>query len=448
MLTENKTYEIEQNILGCMLKNYHLLQSACTKLTASHFPGKHEKTIFQSLKTLYEQKHKKIDEFSLKNFIGSNEISNEYIDNILAKAQILKFKTHIDHLIDSKCNRDLSHLLRDSMSLIGKTHVQDVIGMIIQKSFEINDDKFRNNIVSIKSALSADPHNLMEDIKRIQNDKNYASEKHISTGFCDLDKFIDGVTPSNLIILAARPSMGKTALALNLALQASKSCAVGFISLEMSIEQLCTRLLSNISDVPATSITKGRMTKNEFHAVMSAGHELKNLNIFFEESSLMTIESLQVSVRKMKHLHNIKFLIIDYLQLLAIHRRSSHDNRQQEISSISRFIKLLAKDLDICILCLSQLSRKVEERPDKKPKLSDLRESGSIEQDADQVLMLYRQEYYMQDNFSNANTISTPQLYISKNRHGETGMIRLTFKPSTMHFSSYEAEAIIDDSIF
>ena len=196
------------------------------------------------------------------------------------------------------------------------------------------------------------------------------------------------------------------------------------------------------------------MTGSEQACVSKTANEvLKKIPLFFEESGSMTIENLQGSIRKLVHLHKTKVVFIDYLQLLSTGRRI--DNRQQEIATISRNIKLLAKELDICIICLSQLSRKVEERPDKTPHMSDLRESGSIEQDADQVMLLYRPDYYTQvgqlslsnNQNSSQNSDSLTKIIIAKNRHGKTGSVDVVFYPKIMKFSNYMDEDLSYDSL-
>jgi replicative DNA helicase len=263
----------------------------------------------------------------------------------------------------------------------------------------------------------------------------------VPTGFTDLDKLTGGMQPSDLVILAGRPSMGKTAVALNLACNAAMGGSpVGFFSLEMSSEQLVTRLISSIGGFDNHAIRTGRLKPTDWPRLTEALGRLTKLPVYIDDSSSITVLELRSKARRMAQLHGVKTIIVDYLQLMSSHGRV--ENRQQEISQISRSLKALAKDLDVTVLALSQLSRAVESRGgDHRPMLSDLRESGAIEQDADMVVFVYRQEYYEQDNPEVANLA---ELIIAKQRNGPIGTVKLHFDRRFTRFSNLSRDNTAD----
>ncbi len=277
----------------------------------------------------------------------------------------------------------------------------------------------------------------------------------VGTGLTDLDSILGGLHQSDLVILAGRPSMGKTALATNIAFHAAKNikrenddygnesivdgAVVGFFSLEMSAEQLATRILAEESGVGSDLIRRGKMGNTEFGKLVQASHELQRAPIFIDDTPALTVSALRTRARRLKRQHGLGLIIVDYLQLLS-GSNSRQDNRVQEISEITRGLKTLAKDLDVPVLALSQLSRQVEQRDDKRPQLSDLRESGSIEQDADVVMFIFREEYYVarrepredtpehqiwQEEMEKVHNIA--EVIVGKQRHGPTGRALLHF---------------------
>jgi replicative DNA helicase len=259
-----------------------------------------------------------------------------------------------------------------------------------------------------------------------------AKEKYsgISTGFRAMDHVLSGLHPSDLVIIAARPSMGKTALALNIAQNiAKKGKVVGIMSLEMSKEQLVERMFCSLLSVDSWKMRTGQLTDDDFGKIGSVMDEMNSMKIFIDDSIGNTISEVKSKARRLKIENGLDVLMIDYLQLMS-GSTSSYGNRVQEISEISRALKALARDLRIPIVALSQLSRAVEMRPNKQPQLSDLRESGAIEQDADVVLMLYREDYYEEDSDRKGIT----DLFIRKHRNGPIGHIELAFKKEQMKF--------------
>lgn len=271
---------------------------------------------------------------------------------------------------------------------------------------------------------------LQDSFERIRERVNNPGElSGVPSGFMALDKVLNGFQASDLILLAARPSMGKTALALNMAAQAAwRKKSIAVFSLEMSKMQLGNRLLSTWSGVNSQFLNSGNLSDGDITALVNALEELSNLNIYIDDTAGIGLLELRSKARRLKHEHGLDMIIIDYLQLMQGGRA---ENRQQEISEISRGLKSLARELEIPVMALSQLSRNVEMRAEKKPQLSDLRESGSLEQDADIVMFLYRDEYYNREDSGNENIA---EVIISKNRNGATTSVRLQFNKETMRF--------------
>ncbi len=255
----------------------------------------------------------------------------------------------------------------------------------------------------------------------------------ISTGFRQLDEYTSGLQKSDLIVLAARPSMGKTSLALNIALNAAvNETVVGLFSLEMSAEQLTLRLLSTESGIGHQNIRNATISSEEWMELTKVAAKLSDYKFFIDDTASLSVMDLRAKARKLKIEQNLQFLVVDYLQLLNSNKK--HENRHQEVSEISRSLKALAKELEIPILALSQLSRAVDSRMDKRPMLSDLRESGAIEQDADVIMFLYRDIVYNPE----AENPAGAELIIGKQRNGPTGTISLQFLRELTKFEDFE----------
>jgi replicative DNA helicase len=291
----------------------------------------------------------------------------------------------------------------------------------------------------------------------------------VATGLRDLDGKMGGLQSSDLIILAGRPSMGKTALATNIAFNIAKAyraekqtdgtvkvldgAVVGFFSLEMSAEQLATRILSEQAEISSEDIRRGKIKEDDFRRLKSASAQLCTLPLFIDQTGGITMAQLAARARKLKRQHNVGLLIVDYLQLISGSGKRSSDSRVQEVTEITTGLKALAKELAVPIIALSQLSRQVETREDKRPQLSDLRESGSIEQDADVVMFVFREEYYVQRSEPAPNKVEeyakwqsemerthgTAEVIIGKQRHGPTGTVRLQFQGQFTRFSDLAA---------
>ena len=310
-----------------------------------------------------------------------------------------------------------------------RNDVENVLGSAEKKILSVtlhnNNDDFEILNVVLEKAF--------ERIQFIHNHPD--SLAGVATNLADLDKVLNGLQKSDLILLAARPSMGKTALALNIAANAAKTGKVVMLfSLEMSKIQLGNRLLSTASQVDSQRLNTGDLTDADMTALINAINEMSSMKLFIDDTAGMTLLEMRSKVRRLKYEYGLDLIVIDYLQLMQGGRsRLSEQNRQQEISEISRNLKALAREMDVPILALSQLSRSVEMRAEKKPQLSDLRESGSLEQDADIVMFLYRDEYYNRDENDNKNVA---ELIIAKNRNGPTTSVRLQFQKEILRFAN------------
>lgn len=307
----------------------------------------------------------------------------------------------------------------------------------------------------------------------------------VATGLIDLDNLLGGLHPSDLLILAGRPGMGKSGLATNIGLHAAlhyrpitddegnethvEGAVVGFFSLEMSAEQLANRMLSEATGISSEKLRRGQLSREDFHKVVEESRNLSNAPLFIDDTPALSVAALRTRARRLKRTHKLSLIIVDYLQLVRPSGRSNYDNRVLEIGEITQGLKALAKELNAPVLALSQLSRAVEQREDKRPQLSDLRESGSIEQDADVVMFIFRKDYYLEreepvkrgeesderhaDRYATwaknlQEAEGTAEVIVAKQRHGPTGKIRLQFTKSTIKFSTLDTQHSAEDAPF
>ncbi len=351
--------------------------------------------------------------------------------HIFQYATIVKEKSILRKLI----------LAGDNIKGLGYMENEEIEGLIdkAEKSlFNVTQTFLSDKFVHIKDVLNK----TYEKISDLHDPESKEKYRGIPTGFSSLDMILSGLQPSDLLVLAARPSMGKTALALNIGQNvAKKGKSVGIISLEMSKEQLVERMFCSLLAVDSWKMRTGRLTDDDFGKIGGIMDELNSMKIYIDDSIGNSISELKAKARRLKMESGLDFLIVDYLQLMSSGNSGFNSNRVQEISEISRSLKALARDLSIPILALSQLSRAVELRPSKVPQLSDLRESGAIEQDADVVLMMYREDYYEEDTERKGMT----DLYIRKHRNGPIGHIELSFKKEQMRFVDVEKNRKFED---
>ena len=422
--------EVEKKLLSAlMLKEGRAIPIAAELLKPEELYREEHRIIYRALLRLYDS-GKSVDillvEDELKRTNELKKINRSYLFSLLD----LEFGTarveYYSHIIRENAQR--RKLIELSMEMAEKARdntveVVDTIGDIDKALGEITE-KEMNEVEDISAVL-------VRTFERI-NARGQAdgTVTGTSTGLLDLDMKLLGLQKTDLLILAARPSMGKTALALNIAIAAARTVPTLIFSLEMSKTQLGDRLISAESEVKMSQIQRGLFNDNEQHRLIEAVETLAERKLKIDDTGNLRLSEIRMRARQHKHKYGLGLIVIDYIQLMR-GNGTYKENRVQEVSEISRGLKALAKELDVPILALSQLSRGVEMRADKRPQLSDLRESGSIEQDADIVMFLYRDEYYNRDEADNI-----AELIIAKNRNGATGSIRVKFEKEYQKFSN------------
>ena len=457
----------EQALLGAIISNNLALEKVENFLEPEHFSSKINGLIFKTLKKLISN-DQVADLNTLKIFLENDD---DFIDNG-GMSYLLKISENSISIINSKQYGELIYdlFIRRKLINLGTN--------LINESYENFEEQDSNEIIeNIESNLfnltnegetQKGPKqfdNILEDTIEYAEKAFKKSEDVVGlkTGLNDFDKKIGGLHKSDLIIVAGRPSMGKTAFATNIASnicnnkKSKKKTNVLFFSLEMSSEQLATRILSEISKISSEGIRTGNLSKNEFEKLIKSSENLKDLSLFIDDSPALTISSIRTRSRRLKRKQGLDLIIIDYLQLLSGESRNLNDNRVKEISDITRGLKAIAKELNIPIVALSQLSRKVEDREEKRPQLADLRESGSIEQDADLVVFLYREEYYLARTEPPEGTEkhimwtskmekvhNIAEAIVAKHRHGPISRVKLHFSAANTKFSDLADTQTVD----
>tara|TARA_A100001015_G_scaffold294327_1_gene371993 strand:- start:60 stop:1520 length:1461 start_codon:yes stop_codon:yes gene_type:complete len=457
----------EQALLGAIISNNLALEKVENFLEPEHFSSKVNGLIFKTLKKLISN-DQVADLNTLKIFLENDD---DFIDNG-GMSYLLKISENSISIINSKQYGELIYdlFIRRKLINLGTN--------LINESYENFEEQDSNEIIeNIESNLfnltnegetQKGPKqfdNILEDTLEYAEKAFKKSEDVVGlkTGLNDFDKKIGGLHRSDLIIVAGRPSMGKTAFATNIASnicnnkKSTKKTNVLFFSLEMSSEQLATRILSEISKISSEGIRTGNLSKNEFEKLIKSSENLKDLSLFIDDSPALTISSIRTRSRRLKRKQGLDLIIIDYLQLLSGESRNLNDNRVKEISDITRGLKAIAKELNIPIVALSQLSRKVEDREEKRPQLADLRESGSIEQDADLVVFLYREEYYLARTEPPEGTEkhimwtskmekvhNIAEAIVAKHRHGPISRVKLHFSAANTKFSDLADTQTVD----
>lgn len=429
--------DAEKSLLGAVLINDDVLADATEYLTPGDFYDQRHNTIYDAMLRLYE-KHKPIDLLTLTDELkrkkeletvgGSaylTELTN-YVPTAAhadAYAEMVSQKAVRRRLI--KASGDISELGYDEA-----TTTQELLEKAEAELFSVSDQSLKQDVVSLESILT-ESFDRMEELH-----KNKGQLRGIRTGYRDLDNMTAGLQRSDLIILAARPAMGKTTLVTNLAYNVATIAKqpVLFFSLEMSKEQLVDRMLADASGVLAWNIRTGNLSDEDFSKLSEAMGEMAEAPIFIDDQPGLSILEMRTKARRVHHENPLGLIIVDYLQLMQAAGRGD-GNRVQEVSEISRGLKLIARELNVPLIALSQLSRSVESRSPQVPQLSDLRESGSIEQDADIVSFIYRPGYYEPDNPEFENIT---ELIIAKHRNGPTGKIELYFHPERLRFMSLD----------
>lgn len=432
--------EVEKKLLSAMmLRESTIIPKVAAILTDEDFYRQENRIVFRALLNIYNRGTPPdilLIENELRRTGEIDQVDRAYLFSLIdmefttaraeAQATVIKEKAILRRLIQA--GEEIADEARNEQNI-----VEDVLESAEKKILSVTSKTTQIGFERLATVLQRS----FERIQHIHN--NPGDMEGVTTGFADLNKITNGLHKSDLILLAARPSMGKTALALNIAANAARAGkVVALFSLEMSKTQLGNRLLSTMSGVDSMSLNTGNLSDEDMRELIDALARMEQYKLFIDDTAGMTLLEMRSKARRIKHEHGLDLMVIDYLQLMQGGRsRLSEQNRQQEISEISRSLKALARELDIPILALSQLSRNVEMRAEKKPQLSDLRESGSLEQDADMVMFLYRDEYYNRDDTNNQNLA---ELILAKNRNGPTTSIRLQFKKEIMRFGDLTRE--------
>jgi len=464
----------EQMLLGALLINNDAMNRVGDFLLAEHFYEPVHQRIYQAV-TMFMERGVIATPVTLKNHFDKDTAlvdigGAEYLARLAGLAV-----TVINVLDYGRTVYDLA--VRRKLIDIGGDIVNDAFDKEIELTANEQIEMAEQLLYNLASEGRSDSgfamlrKSLKEAIDRAQLAyKHQGKVSGISSGFKDMDNLLGGMQNSDLLILAGRPSMGKTALAINIALngceylydiakknkekgEESSTKAVGFFSLEMSSEQLAGRMLSMISKVNASKMRTGHLTDDDFAQIVRANKTLQDLPFFIDDTPALTISALRTRARRLKRKHNLGLLVIDYLQLVRGVGKAGEGNRVQEVSEITQGLKAIAKELDIPVIALSQLSRAVEQREDKRPQLSDLRESGSIEQDADIVMFIYREEYYESRKEPREGTpehdlwqtrmneiMNVSEVIVAKQRHGPIGTAELYFDANTTKFSDLDKE--------
>lgn len=426
-----KNIEAEEAILGAIFINQEAIYTVYEQLNIEDFYRKSHRTIFKAMLDLNAAKQS-IDSITLTNYlININKLEEVGgIAFITALPNKVPSTANLNHYIsivkEKSMLRNIINIAEHMESMSYDNEQLDTPEMILDKTEQMISRLTKKMIVTKVDNIQGQTLKAYMDIENIINHKDELLG--LETGLYDLDNFLQGLKNSDFMILAARPSMGKTAFALNIAsyLSIKKDTPVAFFSLEMSSNQLIHRIFSSYGLIPLFNLKSGNLDDAHTQKLIKVSNKLSQTKLIINDeiSNLMSLRSI---ARKLKRENDIKLIIIDYLQLLEGTRR---ENRNLEISEISRSLKILAKELDIPIIALSQLSRSVESRQVKKPMLSDLRESGSLEQDADIVMFLYREDYYNPET-ENKNITD---VIIAKNRNGPTGTIPVYFHKEYVRF--------------
>ncbi len=464
--------EAEIALIGCILWDNRNYEKVSDFLDEKHFVDETNKIIFSTIKNLLD-KNVLVSPITLNNYLPEDKVSFnkiKYLNQLKDSAPSTQNTFNYGKIIyDLYVKRNLIGIAHN---IIQETSSSDKIAENLIEEAE-NDlynlsqiGNSERSFINFGSALQGAVDIISEAYKR------EGKIAGVPTGFRDLDNKLGGLHKSDLIIIAGRPSMGKTALGTNIAFNCANKYLeekdefgnkklidggkVAFFSLEMSSEQLATRILAEQTKISGDKMRKAELNKNDFNKIAKTSSNLENLNLIIDDNPVLTIPTLRSRARRLKRLYDINLIIIDYLQLMSSSSNNRNDGRVQEISEITRGLKSIAKELNIPVIALSQLSRQVEQREDKRPQLSDLRESGTIEQDSDVVMFIYRESYYLErlepirkseeddmkynervsrwQQLTNEN-YNKAEIIIAKQRHGPIGSIKMHFDANYTKFS-------------
>lgn len=429
--------EAEQSVLGALLLDKNSVIKVADILRSEDFYRDDHKVIYENILKLFEKRRpidvltlteeltkvKKLKEVGGASYIATLVNGVPTSAHIVTYANIVHQKAILRRLISAAS--DITELGFNETA-----DVETVLDRAESTLFSVSQKYVRNSFTPIKDILEES----FERIDKLHKEKG--AVRGVPTGFRDLDNLLAGLQPSDLVILAARPSIGKSSFALNIAdhVACDQKVPVGIFSLEMSKEQIIDRLLCLRGAVDSWKLRTGNLEDDDFGKLNYAMGVLSETPLFIDDSPFINVMEIRAKARRLQMESPLGLIVIDYLQLMSGVNSKGSDNRVQEVSEISRSLKALARELNVPVLALSQLSRAVEHRPDKKPMLADLRESGSIEQDADVVMFIYRDDYY--DKESENKNIA--EILVRKHRNGPVGEVQLYFKPEYMKFGTIE----------
>ena len=445
--------EAEQALLGSVLVNNDIIDEISTIVSSSIFYDPAHIKIYEVIENL-NNKGMIANPITLKNYFEKDNMLNEvggteYLVKLTRFSGSAKQAVDYAKIIHEMYLRRELVLISDKLSAdtlnanAQEQNAENIIEGTEKSLFDLAErGSFSQSFLKFNQALD---QTIEMATKAMQSDQGIVG---VPTGLTDLDEKLGGLHKSDLVILAGRPGMGKTALATNIAYHAAQNLmsrqeksSIAFFSLEMSSEQLSTRILSEQARIKSDDIRRGKVTEDEINRYIETSRNIYNLPLYIDETPAITIATLCNRARRIKRLFGLSLIVVDYIQLMRAPSNNRTDNRVQEVSEITQGLKALAKELKVPVLALSQLSRAVESRDDKKPQLSDLRESGSIEQDADVVMFVYREAYYLENKEPQAATVEhaewqakmseishLAQIIIAKQRHGPTGNIEVEFE--------------------
>ena len=448
IIQNEQAREAEKAVLGGLMLETHRFDTVIQVIKENDFDGKDHQIIFQSMSELIEENKpldpltvsEKLDNKNSLNKIGGKDYlielatSTPSAANLEAYAEIIRQRSITRKLM--KANTDISELISNPQGQDGTSLLDRAESMI----FALNDDTNKND-QSLRSAKDL-TKSTMDKLHELSNKSDGLIGS--STGFKDLDSKLQGVQNGDLIVVAGRPSMGKTSFAMNIAenilLDENATGSVLIFSLEMPGESLTTRLLSGMTKLNQQNVSSGMLKDDELRILLKKSEELKNLPLWIDDSSILSPMELRAKARRLARTEKdgLSLIVVDYLQLMQL--PLSTENRVNQISEISRSLKSLAKELNVPVVALSQLNRAVEQRPNKRPIMADLRDSGAIEQDADVILFIYRDEVYNEDSEQG----NKAEIIIGKQRNGPIGTVNLTFLKEFTRFENFSSDSFYE----
>jgi len=435
--------ESEEAVIGSILIDPDVVPDIMELLTSKDFYMRKNQLIFASMEKLFDEGNP-VDIVSITERLRTSGVIEEIGGEVeIAKmADSVPTSANFSYYAKTVKEKSLLRALISAASSIVENayeneETEDILDNAEKSIFQITESQVSKTYQPIGKIM----HEVFQNLEKLKENALSGRITGIATGFRKLDELTSGFRPSDLVIVAARPSMGKTAFALSIACNMALKfrLPVGVFCLEMSKEQLAQRLLCNVTNFELSKLRAGDIDVQEWKRLTHGASVLQTAPIIIDDEPSLDPRTLRAKARRIKMEHNIQILFVDYLQLM--HTKGKSDNRQQEISEISRSMKLLARELNITVVALSQLSRAVEQREDKTPRLSDLRESGAIEQDADTVMFLYRDDYY-KDKSEVSDSPQVTRVIIGKQRNGPIGTIEMIFHPKTTTFydKAFEVE--------